>query len=227
MATRSPIAVGEWYHCYGRGVDKRKVFLVKKDYERFLLLMYVGNGTNAIHISNLKDKDFLHALSSSDIERGVPIVEIDAYCLMPNHFHFLIKEIREGGLALFMQKIMTGYTMYFNKKNDRTGSLFSGTYKSKHIVDDRYIKQVVSYIHCNPIELYEPNWKEFTKTSLLRTKQILSAYPYSSFQSFIDMTTPEKKLLGDSIFTLYDTKPSIEEMLKQAKDLYQEENIKV
>ncbi len=223
MATRGPIAIGEWYHCYSRGVDKRKVFHGEKEYERFLLLMYVGNGRNAVHISNLKDKHLLSVISDLTLDKGVPIVEIGAYCLMPNHFHFVLKEIQEGGVALFMQKIMTGYTMYFNKKNDRTGALFGGTYKSRHVGNDRYMKQLISYLHCNPIDLFEPNWKEFSTISIARIKKMLPAYAYSSLPDFLQIKRPERKLLGDSIFDLYDSQPSLQHMLDQARDLYKEE----
>ena len=218
------MAEGEWYHCYNRGVDKRKTFLHRTDYERFLLLLLVANSPDVLHISNMKEKTFSGALIHAPETPSNPLVEIGAYCLMPNHFHVALKEVRTGGIASLMQKVCTGYTMYFNKKNERTGSLFAGTYKSKHVADDSYIKQLISYIHCNPVELFDPNWKE-SNTPLQVLEKNLLQYQYSSLAAFLDSTVPEIKLLGPSIFELYDNIPSVQKMLLDTKT--DEELIKV
>ena len=219
MATREPIEIGEWYHCYSRGVDKRKVFQGRADYERFTLLMYLGNRTNSVHISNLKNRRLKQVLSDPNLAPETLLVEIGAYALMPNHFHLLLKEVVEGGIARFMQKIITGYTMYFNTKNERTGSLFSGTYKSNHVGDDRYLKKVASYIHLNPIELFEPRWKE-GKADLARTKEWLT-YPYSSAKVFFGGEEYEKKMLGTSLFNLFDDLPKWKDLVREAKEYYE------
>src|SRR3989344_2853321 len=132
MATRNPCSTGEWYHCYNRGVDKRVVFTEPDDYQRFITLLYTCNGTKQVWISN----PTYHNLSSfleDDIDRGGPLVEIGAYALMPNHPHLVLKQMMDNGIARFMQKVFTGYTMYFNIKNERTGALFAGTYKYRHV----------------------------------------------------------------------------------------------
>ena len=223
MTTRSPLAIGEWYHCFNRGVDKRKIFLTKKDYERFLLLMYIGNGTIPVHISVLKDKELHHILNNDLSNRDDPLVEIGAYALMPNHFHLLMKETKEGGIATFMQKICTGYTMYFNKKNERTGALLSGPFKSKHVADDDYFQQVVSYINLNPVELFEPKWKEGIGNTKRIKKQLLD-YPYSSVHEFSGSHRPERKLLGDSVFEIFSDS-SVHSMLENAREYYAEKSI--
>ena len=220
MGIRTPVAVGEWYHCYNRGVERRRVFESVKDYERFLLLMYVGNGSNPIHVSNLKERNLYSILSSLSLDRGDPLVEIGAYSLMPNHFHFLLKEIRDGGIASFMQKVFTGYTMYFNKKNERTGALFSGVFKSKHVADDCYLKWLLAYIHLNPVELIEPKWKG-GEGNLKEINKYLSNYGYSSLLDFYNSERPEKKLLGESIFELYEEAPALKDMLKEAQEYHQ------
>lgn len=213
MATREPFAIGEWYHCYSRGVDKRKIFLNKRDYERFMLSLYVGNSHSKIHPSDKQNKSFHESLARIIIKD--PLVEIGSYCLMPNHFHILIREITEGGIALFMQKVLTGYTMYFNKKNKRNGSLFSGTFHSRHIEDDRYLKKIVSYIHINPVG------KFLTST---RSISFLQAYDYSSLKDFMGEERIERKILCDSIFEIFDSMPSISEMIQDAA-VYQEQEI--
>ena len=216
MANRKPIQIDEWYHCYNRGVDKRKVFLEERDYERLLLHMFLGKRSGPIQLFNENDHRLETILKESERATRPDIVEIGAYALMPNHFHFVLKEIQEGGISLFMQKVFTGYTMYFNQKNARTGALFAGTFKSNHIADDRYLKHLISYVHLNPAELFEPGWKE-NRSSLSKIEKGLREYPYSSLPEFLGQTRPHKLLLGKSIFQLFDSIPSMQRMIRDAK----------
>lgn len=172
---------GEYYHCYGRGTDKRKIFLDKKDYYRFLQLLFVSNSKDTIHLSNFSKKSFAEIFS---IQRKGALVDIGAYCLMPNHFHLLVKETQEKGISLFMQKLMTAYTMYFNKKYNRRGSLFESTFKGQHIQGDRYLKYIFSYIHLNPIKILDSTWKENGIKDIKSAKEFLSRYAYSSYPDF-------------------------------------------
>lgn len=215
MANRQPFAIDEWYHCYNRGVDKRKVFNTKSDYERFLVSMFVANGSLPVHISNQKDRNLQSVLADTELDRGKSIVEIGSYSLMPNHFHFVLKEIQDGGIALFMQKVFTGYTMYFNKKYERNGPLFAGVFKSKHVANDRYLKWLVSYIHLNAADLFAPKWRDATGSVRVLGKK-LRDYPYSSLPDFLAQKRSERKLLGDSIFDLFDSVPTLESMINDA-----------
>src|SRR3989344_2913843 len=110
---------GEFYHLYNRGTDKRKIFLDEQDYEHFLFLMYICNTTKSIELRNI----------SENFERGETIIDIGAYGLMPNHFHILVHEKIDGGISKYMLKLMTSYSMYFNKKYERTGKLYEGVFK--------------------------------------------------------------------------------------------------
>lgn len=216
MANREPIELDEWYHCYNRGVDKRKVFLEERDYDRLLLLMYLGKRARPIQLFNENNIHLETILNEPVVTEKQDIVEIGAYALMPNHFHFVLKEIREGGIALFMQKVFTGYTMYFNQKNERTGALFAGTFKSKHIVDDRYLKHLISYVHLNPGDLFEPGWKS-NGNDIAKVEKGLRDYPYSSLPDFLGVGRPHKALLGHSIFQLFDRIPSMQTMVREAR----------
>lgn len=221
MTERSPFGIDEWYHCYNRGVDKRIVFEDTGDYNRFLLLLYLGNGSVPLRIANIKDKNIRAVLKDSSLERGEPVVEIGAYILMPNHFHLLLKEIIEGGITIFMQRIFTAFTMYFNKKYERTGVLFAGPFKSRHVDDDRYLKQLVSYLHLNAAELFDQKWKNGLGNIRI-IKRRLMEYSYSSFPDFLRQQRPERKILGDSIFELFDTIPTLEEIVDDANAYYME-----
>jgi putative transposase len=225
MATRIPLAPDEWYHCYCRGVDKRKVFLDHKDYERFILYMHVGNGPLSVHVSNISKKKNFEELLQESFQKE-PLVEIGAFCLMPNHFHLLLKEMVEGGISLFMQKILTGHTMYFNIKYDRKGALFANTFNSRHISDDRYFRKVLSYIHLNPVELIEKEWKKGIG-DIKKIEKSLQNYKYSSFSAFIGNNNSTNLLISQSAKEMMDSTPSLKEMLIDAQMYYQEHNIKV
>jgi putative transposase len=222
MTTRTPFELNEFYHCYNRGTDKRLIFQSIADKKRFLSLLYVCNGTNSIRLSELYDPKLDAILANKHIDLGDPLVGIGAYSLMPNHVHFIFQEIREGGIAKFMQKVFTGYTMYFNKKHDRTGALFSGTFKSKHISDDDYLKRCIAYVLLNQAELFDKGWKE-GRTNLKQMHKKLLAHPFSSLQDFFDVERPEKKIINVNFSDFYDKKPSFYEMLTDAQEFYSEQ----
>lgn len=193
MERKVSFVEGEFYHLYNRGVDKRKIFDSAGDYRRFLMLLYLTNGTEDTRIRNV-----LRETNYSDVfklDRGEPLVAIGAYCLMPNHFHILATPLIENGISQFMLKLQTGYSMYFNTKNERSGSLFQGPFRSTHADDDRYLHYLYSYIHLNPAKLKDPNWKERvgSRDALMK---FVESYPYSSYGAYRNsshtITDPEK-----------------------------------
>jgi len=176
MAERKQsFAVGEYYHLYNRGVEKRKIFLDQRDYRHFIFLLYVCNTKKSIKIRDL-DKKF---------ERGESILEIGAYCLMPNHFHLLAKEKQENGISTYMRKVLTAYSMYFNKKYKRTGTLFESVFKSSHCDTDSYLKYLYSYIHLNPAKLINKDWRNAGNRSESKLLMYVSNYKYSSLQEYL------------------------------------------
>ena len=220
MATRLPCVTGEWYHCYNRGVDKRIVFRNTWDYERFLALLYTSNGSETDTMSSRFKLDLPSILAEKD-DRGDPLVDIAVYCLIPNHAHIVLKQLVDGGIAKFMQKVFTAYTMYFNSRSARTGALFAGTYKAKHIDDDRYLKYVVPYVLINSIELFQPKWKEGVRDLVAAKKQVYE-YPFSSVASFAGEEGIASKITGTAIRDYYDRLPTIKEMLQDATEYYKE-----
>jgi putative transposase len=103
---------------------------------------------------------------------------------MPNHFHILATPLVENGIQHFMQRMSTGYSMYFNKKHNRTGVLFEGRFKSEHVGDDQYLKYLFSYIHLNPVKLLQTDWKEVGIADTSAAQAYLARYPYSSYQDY-------------------------------------------
>lgn len=204
-------SVDEYYHIYNRGNDKRRIFLDAGDFLRFLALLYISNNTRTIHLSDYP------GASLSDIlllPRGDTLVDIGAYCLMTNHFHLLLREKSENGISTFMQKL-GGYTMYFNKKHQRSGSLFQGVFKSTHADTDEYLKYLFSYIHLNPVKYIEPEWKEKGIIDLQKTKEYLNKYPYSSYLDFLGKIRIENLILNRVAFPEYfETGHDFEEYLE-------------
>jgi len=176
----------EFYHIYNRGVEKRVVFQNNSDYKRFLALLYLANSKKTIQFrNNFSKKNSFDEILKKD--RGEPLVAIGAYCLMPNHFHLLLTPLIEGGISKFMLKLQTGYSMYFNKKNDRVGALFQGVFKSQHIDDDMYLNYIYAYIHLNPAKLKNNNWKTQPKSFLNTLKEFVAQYSYSSLQEYLSL----------------------------------------
>lgn len=189
---------GEYYHLYNRGNSKQKIFMDEEDYLHFIGLLYGCNNENNLKLSNLNKKQNIY-----DLERGEPLVGIGAYCLMPNHFHILIAEIKDGGISKFMQKLSTAYVMYFNKKYKRTGSLFEGKFKSIHMKNNTQIKYLFSYIHLNPVKLIQKDWKEKGIIDKKEALIYLNKYLYSSYLDFIGEQRVQNKILRLDLFPNY------------------------
>lgn len=192
-------APNEWYHCYSRGIDKRTVFETQSDYQRFIGLLYLTNTSATLHRSNLKNLNH-HELFT--IPRGELLVSIGTYALMPNHFHLLILEKNEGGISTFMQKLGTAYTMYFNIKYERSGGLFTKPFRARHISNDRYFQHVVDYIHLNPSKLFDHSTMSRRRLDMVK----LETYPFSSLYDFNKISRPQKAILGNEVFNVYQPK---------------------
>jgi len=168
-----------YYHIYNRGVEKRKIFLEEKDYRRFLILLSICNGFDAVNIRDNPPEDQIPR------KRKETLVDIGAYCLMPNHFHLLIREKSESGITNFMRKLGTAYAMYFNKKNKRNGGLFQGKFGAQLLNNDNYLKYIFAYVHLNPIKLIEPEWKEKGVANINKAKDFLDNYIWSSYSAYM------------------------------------------
>jgi putative transposase len=192
MARAFTFAPGEFYHLYNRGADKRNIFLTRGDRDRFLALLYLANQPGAVDLK-IQGRTLVEILEP---RQGEPLVEVAAYCLMPNHFHLLVREHADGGISKFMQKVTTGYTMYFNKRNDRSGVLFQGKFKATHVDDDRYLRYLISYIHLNPVKLIDPGWKDTGITDRTQAEHFLRAYTASSYLDYLRNDRPEGVILS-------------------------------
>ena len=136
-----------YYHVFNRGVDKRKIFKSKDDlyyfFKRLIDLNHVVIGTK------FNSKRFRKSGEVVIDTENAKMVSIVAYCLLPNHFHLVLKQESEDGISKFMQKLSTSYTMYFNKKYNRSGSLFQGKFKANLIGGDFGLPVLSVYVNLN------------------------------------------------------------------------------
>lgn len=196
-------AKNEYYHIFNRGVDKRQIFVGTADFKRFLTAMDLLNDEQDGKLIAWRDYKRNHPKTElSDFLKisfrvRKPLVRIVAYCLNPNHYHFLLTQIAENGIRKFMHKLGTSHTKYFNEKNGRTGSLFQGTFKSTHIKSNGLLIRMSAYINSNceihgiaKAESYPwcsfPEYSGKTATNLCKKEIILSQFRnFSEYREFV------------------------------------------
>jgi putative transposase len=173
---RIPLVTDEYYHVFNRGVARNPTFLSKSDYEQALLtLSYYSFSNLPMKLSRYKElgTDERKRLLSN-VHSSTKYVEILSFVLMPNHFHFLLKQNVDKGVSTFISQFTNSYTRYFNTKQKRVGPLFQGAFKAVHIETAEQILHVSRYIHLNPI------------TSFVINEKQLSTYQWSSLPFFLN-----------------------------------------
>lgn len=205
--SRKSYMAGGYYHLYNRGVEKRKIFLDKQDYSVFLsyLKEYLSPKDEKSMLEKIgsqkitwpeKDK-LIQALKRNNFAESLTLL---AYCLMPNHFHFFIKQKDNNTIDSFMNSLGTRYTMYFNKKYTRVGSLYQGVYKAVPITTHEQFLHLSRYIHRQALflkgeaflEKYPSSYYEYLQkrnTSWIQPQEILTHFseknPNLSYETFI------------------------------------------
>ena len=144
-----------YYHVFNRGTDKRIIFHDKEDVEYFLSRLDDFNNNHpvgGVKIQNIQKRCNVRSKASdkkaSDKKNG-QLVRIIAYCLLPNHFHLLLKQSSEDGVTKFMQRVGTSYAKYYNKKYARNGSLFQGKFKAKELKGAGSLEMLSVYVNLN------------------------------------------------------------------------------
>ncbi len=138
---------GEYYHIFNRGNNKRVVFADDQDFARFFQSMIEFNSTEPI--GSIFENSFRSNLLGGSTSKSPKLVTFVCYCLNSNHYHFILKQMSDNGIKKFMHRVGTGYTMYYNKKNDSNGSLFQGRYKAVHIDSNEYLLHLSAYVNLN------------------------------------------------------------------------------
>jgi len=173
-----PLAVNEIYHIVNRGIASQPIFRNARDYKRFIeTFLYYQNKKVPLKFSTftkLSGKEKNDVLQKLKKERNF-LVEIIAFCLMPNHIHFLIRQSEDNGISEFMRNTMNSYCRYFNLKSERFGPLFQGRFKAIRIETPEQLLHVSRYIHLNPFS-----------GLVVKTLDQLISYPYSSLIEYLD-----------------------------------------
>ena len=180
-----PIVSGEVYHIFNRSIARLPIFQNNSDFSRFTdLINYYRFKDTPASFSKFKrlDNETRKQILNDLIKRNDLLVEIVAYCLMDNHFHFLLKQIADKGVARFISNLQNGYAKFFNLRNERIGPLFQPMFKNVRIVTDEQLLHVSRYIHLNPSTSYLVEIKDLENYHW----SSLSSYLKSSGSIFVD-----------------------------------------
>ncbi len=172
-----------FFHTLNRGVDKRKIFMDDQDYFRFIHDLYEFNDQNPLNNTTYRFRKNQHkGIANPYIEKQPRklLVDIHAFCLMPNHYHLLLSPKIDGAITKFMKKLNIGYAKYFNERYKRSGALFQGRYKSVPVENDSHLIHLPHYIHFNPLDLVAPEWRDRKLVNLNYTMKFLDSYRWSS-----------------------------------------------
>ena len=153
MPRRQTVFITEqFYHIYNRSIEHLPIFLNSIDLKRvFALINYYRFHVDLSYSHFLQLPQEIKEQRQAILQMTDPIIEIHAFALMPNHFHFLIKQKKDNGINNFIKNFQISFVKYFNLKNNRNGPLFSGRFKGKFIEDEETFLHVARYIHLNPV----------------------------------------------------------------------------
>jgi len=203
------LAENEIYHVFNRGIMKLPIYLMPSDYLRFLeLIAYYRFSNTPTSYSDLKKfsiekrNQILEELKKKNMLQ----VEIFAYCLMPNHFHFVVKQINKNGISTFMSNILNGYTKYFNIKNNRIGPLYQSSFKVVRIETDEQFLHTCRYVHLNP------------STSFLVKSDLLEKYKWSSYPYYIENNSTETFLNTKELLSFFKNKRALQDFTLDQAD---------
>lgn len=180
------------YHIYNRGVERRALFTNRREYSRafntFAYYQYAKlplKYSKYITLERADRTEFFKAIALANNK----LVEILAYALMPNHFHFLLKQVVDNGISSFVSRFTNSYTKYYNIRNDRVGPLVQGVFKASYVENDDLLVHVSRYIHINHV------------VGSIITIDDLEKYPWSSFHEYLN------KYSVDATITVCNTDP--------------------
>lgn len=188
---RGPLASREYYHILNRGVARQPVFFIRGDYQQAISSFYYYRFLNTpMSYARYKEQSVEERQNIlNKLEKTQKLVDIVAFVLIPNHFHFLLKQLTDDGISIFISKFSNSFTRYINTKHERVGPLFQGTFKAVHIENDEQLLHLWRYISINPVvsyiikesELFEYAWSSLPeyfsdKPSILFKDPILSQF---------------------------------------------------
>ena len=202
---------GGYYHIYNRGVEKRIIFEDDADYKKFIaFLRYYLKPVN-LQGRTLKDENNLTIPPSRRNNNFADKISLLSYCLMPNHFHLLVRQEDDRTISSFMQSLITKYVIYFNKRHHRVGGLFQGKYKTVHVSSEEQLKYLSKYIHRNPLPDHP------TRSDI----EGFANYKYSSYGNYLGLFTQTWVKPDEIIYSFSKTNPylSYKSFVEEAGDI--------
>jgi putative transposase len=227
---REGFADGEIYHIILRALDNNLIFKDENDYYRGIFSIYEFNNSIPVEIWLRRKQRKKEKLGDTISQRDL-LVNVLAFCFMPNHIHLLLKQSSEGGITRFMRKLGVGYAGYFNRKYQRKGHVFQNRFKDVHIKNDNQLMAVVNYIHTNPVSLIEPSWKTsgVKNLSLEEVIKFLENYKWSSYQDYLGRqnfpSVTERDFMVETMKTAGGCKNAVDDWVKCKKDFMPHEEL--
>ncbi len=188
-----PLITDNIYHVMARGNNHQNIFHVEADYFRLIKDLYEFNDedtTSGVERVLLWRKPTVTGSDPVTVgkkrikKKRKLLVEILVFCFMPNHFHLLLRQLKNGGISEYMKRVKGGYATYLNCKHGSKGSIFQSHIKAVEIKSDDQLNTVFSYIHTNPCQLVEPNWKTAGLRNEKKALEILDSYRWSSYLDY-------------------------------------------
>ncbi|QQS38813.1 transposase [Candidatus Woesebacteria bacterium] len=159
-------ATNEIYHTYNRSVANEEIFNNSRNINRALdLINYYKNLSNlrfSYFVKLSQDKKNEHLKS----KKIIPLVEVYAFSIMPNHFHLLVRQLSENGIEKFLSNFQNSFAKYYNIRNKRYGALFQRPFKAKHVAGDKELLHLSRYIHLNPVTSFMLDLEELKTSNL-------------------------------------------------------------
>lgn len=180
---KHPFIVGSIYHVFNKTIEGRKIFNEDEKCQKFLeICRYYRSSQSIMRFSNFirLSPDFIQLYEERISDKRTFRVSVLAYCFMPTHYHFLLRQNHEKGISIFISQVQNSFTRYSNIKHERIGPIFLHRFKSKPIQSEEQLKHVARYIHLNPYS-----------SGVVQNHEDLQNFPWSSFHEYINSLSPK------------------------------------
>jgi len=175
MIRKVPLVTGEIYHIYNRGLDKRLTFTnFNESLRAYQALKFYRFESPPVRLSYFVRYGANKIEKLTEASWGNKLVSIIAYCLMPNHFHFVLRQELDGGISKFISNFENSYTRYFNIKSKRVGNLFMNTFQNVLVNSEEQLLHLTRYVHLNPYS-----------STVVKTLTELEKYEWSSLKEYV------------------------------------------
>lgn len=216
---------GQYYHIYSRTILNSPEFKDSRQAERLAQSFLISNSTKSTQafqfLRNNKDAPIEETLKI--VKEGEKLVDVLCYSIMPDHYHLLIRELKENGISNFIRKCNISIAKYVNIKNDRRGTLFESRFNAKHINTNEYLIHLSLYIHLNPLDILSGrDWRTHKLKDWPTEKEKLLNYPWSSLKAFLDKNHNDLIISGtDIILSQFDNNKDYELFLQEwSEDIF-------